>query len=341
MEKSYILLFLLSYLIWYLQASIPDYRLDRAQPVLQFFRNSEEDKEAMTQKVEAEHLPMTRWVSTFLSIFLSGVMLLDVAVGPARSNHMQLYLDYGLYTCCLLCAIPAATTHLPLDSLFQTCFVAVAVGVAHTFISEPSSIVLATPVKLLQHICATAMLADCSFGALGFFSACVDLLRLYNSQLDGQKNLVFGIVLTELGSSLVTVVWTVLLREHMMREPDQQVVEVKQFFHEHSAARRMLAVLCDAQVYLGQDLNIISHCRGLAQLLMSTSSSKALEGRVFQDFLAPRDRPRFQTFVESAVQVFLDDDEGPEGGRGWAGSTGRCVVVHTAPIDDLALKDSV
>ena len=89
---------------------------------------------------------------------------------------------------------------------------------------------------------------------------------------------------------------------------------MNQFFDEHSAARRMLAVLCDAQarkdtkpngaslhastgsftppqVYLNQDLTIVSHCRGpyappsldlslpgLAQLLMSTNSAKALEG---------------------------------------------------------------
>ncbi|CAE7413966.1 unnamed protein product [Symbiodinium pilosum] len=68
----------------------------------------------------------------------------------------------------------------------------------------------------------------------------------------------------------------------------------------------MLAVLCDAQVLLGEDLKIISHDRGLAQLLMSCSSPFALEGRAFLDFMAPRDTQRFQVFIESAIKVAAD-----------------------------------
>jgi len=215
----------------------------------------------------------------------------------------------------------------------------------HTFLSDPDSILLTTPIKVTQMLSTAAILPDSSFAFVSCIAAVVDLTRL--SQFDLQRGLLSCLVMTELGSSLVMVIAMSLLREHLMKEPDAEEQEVTQLFHEHSAARRMLSVLCDAQVYLNQDLNIISHCRGLAQLLMSTTSLQALEGRMFAEFLAVRDQKRFQSFVENAVKVFLAEEEtgGPVDGHfspsllssGWRrrASTPTSLQVHVVDSHGL------
>ncbi|CAJ1366597.1 unnamed protein product [Effrenium voratum] len=275
------------------------------QPFLKSLLAADDEKEAAAQtKIEKEHLPIARNLTAVpLIVFLLAASSYDAAYGLQRSSRMQLYLDYSFFGYCCMCIICASRSWISAEVLYYMSALGSILGVAHTFLSEPPSILITAPLKQMLTLSSASILLD---GSLAIFSSLVsnvaDIAQLL--QFECQRGLLPGMVMTELGVTFMAVIPIVLLKECLLKEPEPSTDgEVQLFFHEHSAARRMLAVLCDAQVYLDQDLSIISHCKGLAQLLMSNSSSKALEGRTFQDFLAPRDKPRFKTFVESAVKA--------------------------------------
>lgn len=333
-ETLLVLFFLFIYLVWYWRVE-GDKCSSSLQLLLRQFTVPEEEKDSTMQKIATEHLPVARHLITaVLGTFLVITVAVDSTGGIQRPNRLHLYLDYLFYASCFACTFSASRSYISAQALYNLSLVSACFGMVHTALSESFSILFAFPIKVMQTLSTAAMLPDSSFALVGCISGSLDLLRLY--QFDLQRGLLSCLVMTQLGSSLVMLVTMALLREHLMREPDLKIQEVNQFFHEHSAARRMLSVLCDAQVYLDQDLTIISHCRGLAQLFMSTSSSKVLEGRVFQDFLAVRDQRRFQSFVENAVKVFLAEEGGgdehfaPSLMSGWKhrASTPTSLQVH-------------
>eukprot|EP00435_Cladocopium_sp_Y103_P007709 s365_g2.t1 len=341
-ETLLVLFFLFIYLVWYWRVE-GEKCSSSLQLLLRQFTVPEEEKDSTVQKIETDHLPVARHLMTaVLGTFLVITVAVDSACGIQRSNRLHLYLDYLFYASCFVCTFSASRSYISAEFLYNLSLVSACFGMVHTALSDSSSILFAFPIKVMQTLSTAAMLPDSSFALVGCISASLDLLRLY--QFDLQRGLLSCLVMTQLGSSLVMLVTMGLLREYLTREPDLKIQEVNQFFHEHSAARRMLSVLCDAQVYLDQDLTIISHCRGLAQLFMSTSSSKVLEGRVFQDFLAVRDQRRFQAFVENAVKVFLAEEGGagdehfaPSLMSGWKhrASTPTSLQVHVVDSHGL------
>lgn len=65
------------------------------------------------------------------------------------------------------------------------------------------------------------------------------------------------------------------------------------------AVRRLLAVLCDAELHLSPDLQLLDPSPKVSQLLAPGGSA---EGASFLDFVAEQDRPRFQRFLACAGQ---------------------------------------
>jgi len=75
---------------------------------------------------------------------------------------------------------------------------------------------------------------------------------------------------------------------------------------ETRGVRRLLSVLCDAQVQLGPDLRIVGAHQRLGQLLTMSYGSQAagnLDGLEFSNFLVEADRPRFKVFLESSMPL--------------------------------------
>ncbi|CAE8650490.1 unnamed protein product, partial [Polarella glacialis] len=68
------------------------------------------------------------------------------------------------------------------------------------------------------------------------------------------------------------------------------------------AARGLLAGMCDADLEIDSDLNILSSSDKLSHLLMCSLApgSKAMEGRPFTNYLDEPDQPRFTELIETA-----------------------------------------
>eukprot|EP00931_Biecheleriopsis_adriatica_P118021 TRINITY_DN93491_c0_g1_i1.p1 TRINITY_DN93491_c0_g1~~TRINITY_DN93491_c0_g1_i1.p1 ORF type:complete len:608 (-),score=86.54 TRINITY_DN93491_c0_g1_i1:79-1902(-) len=80
--------------------------------------------------------------------------------------------------------------------------------------------------------------------------------------------------------------------------------KVQAFENSQHAARKLLAVLCDADILLGPDLCIVGSSKKFSHLLMS---SDTLEGMPFANWLTECDQSRFNAFVQaSIVQAQLD-----------------------------------
>jgi len=78
---------------------------------------------------------------------------------------------------------------------------------------------------------------------------------------------------------------------------------------EASGVRRLLSVLCDAQVQLGPDLCILGAGRNLGQLLTMSYGSHAarsLDGVAFSNYLVEADQPRFETFINYSMSLAED-----------------------------------
>ncbi|CAE8719955.1 unnamed protein product [Polarella glacialis] len=88
-------------------------------------------------------------------------------------------------------------------------------------------------------------------------------------------------------------------------------VQAKVCFEESKsswqAARGLLAGMCDADLEIDSNLNILSSSDKLSHLLMCNLApgSKAMEGRPFANYLDEPDQARFTEFIETASQPTL------------------------------------
>eukprot|EP00439_Symbiodinium_sp_Y106_P056021 s1148_g7.t2 len=285
------------------------------------------EKEAAVQsKLQDVHLPLARQLTAAVlgSFTLIAVpsarterksclpswsrKLMDVFSGLRRSSSIQLLQDYIVFGATFVFAGFASKWTMNLPRLHKMMVFQVCLGALHTILSDSTSMIMMMPLNAMIRLSASSMLLSERFAVITNAAASmVQLIRILYRQdelvtLSRQENWLPSVVILELGTSLMSLIPIVVLKSSFAEQLSTPPVEdTSQFFEEQSAARRMLAVLCDAQVLLGPDLKIISHDRGFAQLLMSSCSP--LEGRAFVDFMAPRDIHRFEAFIESAVKV--------------------------------------
>ncbi|OLP93102.1 hypothetical protein AK812_SmicGene25024 [Symbiodinium microadriaticum] len=267
-------------------------------------------KEAAVQsKLEDVHLPLARQLTAaVLGSFTLIAVLMDVFSGLRRNSSTQLLQDYIVFAAAFIFAGFANKWTMTPPLLHKMIAFQVCLGALHTILSDSTSVIMMMPLNAMLRLSASSMLLSERCAVItNAVASMVQLIRFLFRQdelitLSRQENWLPIIVILELGTSLMSLIPIVVLKSSFAEQLSTPPVEdTSQFFQEQSAARRMLAVLCDAQVLLGPDLNIISHDRGLAQLLMSSCSP--LEGRAFVDFMAPRDIHRFKAFIESAVKV--------------------------------------
>ncbi|CAE7360219.1 unnamed protein product [Symbiodinium sp. CCMP2456] len=267
-------------------------------------------KEAAVQsKLQDVHLPLARQLTAaVLGSFTLLAVLMDVFSGLRRSSSIQLLQDYIVFGATFIFVGFANKWTMTLPLLHKMIAFQVCLGALHTILSDSTSVIMMMPLNAMLRLSASSMLLSERFAVItNAVASMVQLIRILFRQdelitLSRQENWLPSVVILELGTSLMSLIPIVVLKSSFAEQLSTPPVEdTSQFFQEQSAARRMLAVLCDAQVLLGPDLKIISHDRGLAQLLMSSCSP--LEGRAFVDFMAPRDIHRFEAFIESAVKV--------------------------------------
>eukprot|EP00931_Biecheleriopsis_adriatica_P023630 TRINITY_DN14885_c0_g1_i2.p1 TRINITY_DN14885_c0_g1~~TRINITY_DN14885_c0_g1_i2.p1 ORF type:complete len:598 (-),score=82.30 TRINITY_DN14885_c0_g1_i2:103-1896(-) len=103
--------------------------------------------------------------------------------------------------------------------------------------------------------------------------------------------------------SLLLIVWVSAIFEISLRMRAEALCDVEDSKEavENSllASRKMLAVLCDADVLLDSDYRIVGTCSKLDHLLMTQLGPNALIGRSFVDIVANTDRDRFIDFIGS------------------------------------------
>jgi hypothetical protein len=78
----------------------------------------------------------------------------------------------------------------------------------------------------------------------------------------------------------------------------------------HCAVRKLLSVLCDAEVYLGPDLKIFEPSKKLCHMFFG--SSDALAGRCFTCFVMEQDHQRFHDFLTMSAARISSGGEGNE-----------------------------
>eukprot|EP00931_Biecheleriopsis_adriatica_P023631 TRINITY_DN14885_c0_g1_i3.p1 TRINITY_DN14885_c0_g1~~TRINITY_DN14885_c0_g1_i3.p1 ORF type:complete len:618 (-),score=68.68 TRINITY_DN14885_c0_g1_i3:79-1932(-) len=112
--------------------------------------------------------------------------------------------------------------------------------------------------------------------------------------------------------SLLLIVWVCTIFETSLRMRAEAICDVEDSKEavENSllASRKMLAVLCDADVLLDSDYRIVGASSKLGHLLMTQFGQSGLHGRSFVDFLANTDHDRFIDFIGS----FSSTSEGSE-----------------------------
>eukprot|EP00931_Biecheleriopsis_adriatica_P018924 TRINITY_DN13061_c0_g1_i1.p1 TRINITY_DN13061_c0_g1~~TRINITY_DN13061_c0_g1_i1.p1 ORF type:complete len:574 (-),score=93.51 TRINITY_DN13061_c0_g1_i1:291-2012(-) len=82
-------------------------------------------------------------------------------------------------------------------------------------------------------------------------------------------------------------------------EASRQVIQ-----HSLHANRKMLTVLCDADVELDEDRKLIGENPKLGHMLMtSTGQNSGFSGKLFEDFIRAEDRNRFNDFISSNTSV--------------------------------------
>ncbi|CAE8654223.1 unnamed protein product [Polarella glacialis] len=99
--------------------------------------------------------------------------------------------------------------------------------------------------------------------------------------------------------------------EHALWIQTEALVQAKVCLEESKsswqAARGLLAGMCDADLEIDSDLNILSSSDKLSHLLMCdlAPGSKAMEGRPFTSYLDEPDQARFAEFIETASRPIL------------------------------------
>ncbi|CAE8703099.1 unnamed protein product, partial [Polarella glacialis] len=99
--------------------------------------------------------------------------------------------------------------------------------------------------------------------------------------------------------------------EHALRSQTEGLVQaniwLKELNSAWQAARGLLAGMCDADLEIDSNLNILSSGDKLSHLLMCNlaSGSKAMEGRPFTKYLDEPDQVRFTEFIEIASRPTL------------------------------------
>lgn len=148
-----------------------------------------------------------------------------------------------------------------------------------------------------------------AYWSLAFMAANVYKHGQLSQAVEAMQVPVAFVWLNEIGSSCC--VWfAVYSVEMLIRDRLLAQMEARSMASEASGIRRLLSVLCDAEVQLGPDLFITGEQGRLSRLLsmgFGSHSSKSLEGADFARYLAEDDRPRFLTFIESTVSLMKDD----------------------------------
>eukprot|EP00931_Biecheleriopsis_adriatica_P020455 TRINITY_DN13669_c1_g1_i1.p1 TRINITY_DN13669_c1_g1~~TRINITY_DN13669_c1_g1_i1.p1 ORF type:complete len:518 (-),score=71.23 TRINITY_DN13669_c1_g1_i1:257-1810(-) len=80
---------------------------------------------------------------------------------------------------------------------------------------------------------------------------------------------------------------------------------------QHSAVRKLLRAICDAQLQLGEDLTIKGDAKRFCQLMMF-SPNFDVTGRRLTDFMCEDDRCRFERFMQEAVCNMTEDGSGDD-----------------------------
>eukprot|EP00931_Biecheleriopsis_adriatica_P023633 TRINITY_DN14885_c0_g1_i6.p1 TRINITY_DN14885_c0_g1~~TRINITY_DN14885_c0_g1_i6.p1 ORF type:complete len:615 (-),score=83.43 TRINITY_DN14885_c0_g1_i6:253-2097(-) len=113
--------------------------------------------------------------------------------------------------------------------------------------------------------------------------------------------------------SLCLIIWVSTIFERSFRMRAEAICDVEDSKEavENSllASKKLLAVLCDADVLLDSDYRIVGTCSKLDHLLMTQLRPNALEGRSFLDFVITPDRDRFISFIGS-ISHSSDESEG-------------------------------
>ncbi|CAE7221900.1 unnamed protein product [Symbiodinium natans] len=315
-EKAIVFYIMVTILMWSWKADVRRCLLSLQSFVHGLLTSDEEKEAAIHSKLQEIQLPLARQLTAaILGSFTLITVLMDLSFGLRRSSRIQLFQDYVIFGAAFFFASLASKWTMQLPLLYKMTAVEIFLGVLHTILSDSASIMMMIPIKMMLRLCASSMLLSERFAIV--INTVASMSQLIRILLQEESSWLPSMIILELGTGLLSVIPIVLLKSSFAELLSTAAVEdASQFFHEHSAARRMLAVLCDAQVLLGPDLKIISHDRGLAQLLMSSCSPFALEGRAFLDFMAPRDIHRFEVFIESAIKVA---DEGQGDGDGQYG----------------------
>ncbi|CAE8606909.1 unnamed protein product [Polarella glacialis] len=114
-------------------------------------------------------------------------------------------------------------------------------------------------------------------------------------------------------SSLLSLSWSSWggLWEHAMWSRTEEILQAKFSLEESKslwqAARGLLSGMCDADLEIDSELQILSSSDKFSHLLMCSLSpgSKALEGMPFTNYLHEPDQPRFEEFIEAACHQSL------------------------------------
>lgn len=263
------------------------------------------DGEAFQLHLHKARMSLSHFLALSLSLIsalsLILTLLIDYASGCKHPERRMWYSDLILFAVLVFCTRVYAVEP-SCKSAWATNLVVLLVVVIHSIIANPVDLLASGPLRLAIQVCAWVSLLDFRFIAL--WSAVTAAMQIVVLLRWPPRDVSPGAFFAGEMSSLAATMLATALARGTIQSNLQKHAEVTALTHEHTAAKRMLSVLCDAQVVLGPDLRILSHCSGLSNLLITgIGGLQSLIGASFVDYMLPADQSRFHDFISTAVKM--------------------------------------